>query len=194
MTSSYEQEVTHHTLMKMKRDQMVWLNLHDLAYNVIVDPPKKQRLYKLLEIMPIRGMTCKNCRAHYREFISKYCLEDVVSSRDRFAKFLLEYHNSVNKSIDRPEFSTRDAEEYYITNRDQVITQIKIYGLTKTLGDFYSIEEQDQDHDHDRDHNHDHDHDHTWCKTFFDQLDHFFHSMVEGTLPRNGVLGKGALP
>lgn len=130
------EEVTLRSKIKIHRDRIVWTNLHYMAYNVLKDPVSSERLHKLLEILPIYGMTCGKCRTHYEEFLSNYPqnISEIVSTKTNFARFLLDYHNSVNKSIGKREFSAQEAEMYYIENNQQILGSTC---LERTLGDIY---------------------------------------------------------
>jgi len=109
---------------KRERERLVWNNLHFLAYNVIQDPlslEQQNQLSTLLNVLRDKGIYCGKCKQHYDKFRNEYRLkmEDVTKNKTNFATFLLDYHNSVNKSIKRPEFSAEEAEKYYTSNLDE---------------------------------------------------------------------------
>lgn len=59
-------------------------------------------------------LPCENCRGHYTQYISTYPLsEDILASRYKLIKWLIDLHNSVNKRTDEKEYSLEEVVAMY---------------------------------------------------------------------------------
>jgi hypothetical protein len=56
---------------------------------------------------------CKDCQKHYREFITRYPLTPHLDNRDTLIKWVIQVHNFVNKSLNKPELTPKQVFAIY---------------------------------------------------------------------------------
>jgi len=56
---------------------------------------------------------CAICRQHYKEHIGKNPLTPFLDSRDDLIKWTIDIHNSVNKMLNKPEWTQYEVISYY---------------------------------------------------------------------------------
>jgi hypothetical protein len=61
-------------------------------------------LLSLKNILP-----CERCRLHYIENIKKFQISQAVTSRENLIKWVIDIHNEVNKSLNKPVLNYKDA-------------------------------------------------------------------------------------
>jgi hypothetical protein len=91
-----------------------WKSLHYSASgyeenpNAIVQKLMRDRINAL----PIE-IPCASCRSHCLEYIEKSNLNDVVKSRNNLFEFFVNFHNAVNKRLNKPQVSIDEAYKMY---------------------------------------------------------------------------------
>ena len=88
----------------------------------------KMYFYNLVYLLP-----CENCRNHYAKNLNKFPLtEEILASRYKLIKWLVDIHNEVNRRTGKPEISINDIENLYLNdnnvNYNQII-MLSILGL-----------------------------------------------------------------
>ncbi|AHL67526.1 hypothetical protein DH26_gp029 [Chloriridovirus anopheles1] len=58
-------------------------------------------------------LPCKDCQDHAFEYIKNTNLDKVVQSRDSLFVFFFDFHNAVNKRLNKPQFLLSDALKKY---------------------------------------------------------------------------------
>lgn len=65
-------------------------------------------------------LPCANCRGHYAQYITSYPLSDnILSSRYKLIKWLVDLHNSVNKRTGKREYSLEEVIKMYSDNNNE---------------------------------------------------------------------------
>lgn len=119
---------------KRVKESLVWKALHYLAYNVLEEPLSESQSYGLaclINRLREEGIYCGRCQQHYDQFQGNYdkTIHEIASTKENFVNFVLDYHNSVNKSINRQEFTPEQAEYYYQTNQTVFQKELENYGI-----------------------------------------------------------------
>ena len=89
-----------------------WLFLHSITFNFPHNPTANDRqnynnfFYSLQKVIP-----CPKCRRHYSENLKKIPIR--LQSRDDLIRWLIDIHNAVNKSTNKPTMSYEDVYEKY---------------------------------------------------------------------------------
>ena len=78
----------------------LWYIMHIISFEYPETPTEyDKRIYhdfytSLKDVIP-----CKDCRKHYRDFITKYPLTPHLDTRDTLIKWVIQVHNFVNQSL-----------------------------------------------------------------------------------------------
>ena len=89
----------------------LWFALHTMTFNYPIKPTyqDKRHYHDLFEILK-HTIPCDICKQHYREHLQVNPISPHLDSRDSLVRWLVDVHNSVNKSLGKP-----------ILNMDQVV-------------------------------------------------------------------------
>jgi hypothetical protein len=58
-------------------------------------------------------LPCAICREHYKEHLAKHPITTFLDSRTDLIKWTIEVHNSVNKTLEKPEWTLPEVLAYY---------------------------------------------------------------------------------
>jgi hypothetical protein len=58
-------------------------------------------------------LPCAICREHYKEHLGKHPITTFLDSRTDLIKWTIEVHNSVNKTLEKPEWTLPEVLAYY---------------------------------------------------------------------------------
>jgi hypothetical protein len=93
-----------------------WFTLHNSAvyYPIKASPFFIERMKGFILGIPVM-VPCEQCRDHATAYIESVYqnLEQIVSGRDSLFKFFVDFHNYVNKRLNKPEMSYQDAYNLY---------------------------------------------------------------------------------
>jgi hypothetical protein len=113
---TYEKKKTKNTSSPDVFGPPMWFSLHNGAskYPDNPSPVIKQRMKYFIIGLPIM-VPCTNCREHATMYIEKN-LEDldvICSNRKNLFNFFVDFHNYVNKRVNKPIMDYSDAEKLY---------------------------------------------------------------------------------
>lgn len=115
----YEKEELYNTASPKVFGPPLWFSLHNGAahYPMNPSPIVKERMKHLILGIPVLT-PCKNCSEHATAYVEKNYdnLDDICSSRDKLFKFFVDFHNEVNKRLNKPIMSYEDAYKLYLGN------------------------------------------------------------------------------
>jgi hypothetical protein len=104
-----------------------WFSLHNGAhkYPVKATPIWKERMKNFIIGIPVM-LPCEKCSVHATSYIEKnyHLLDKIVESRTNLFEFFVTFHNDVNKRLNKPEVSLKDA--YLIYSLPTKTTKMKI--------------------------------------------------------------------
>lgn len=93
-----------------------WFTLHNSSLYYPENPSRlsRKRMRYFLLSMSIM-IPCDVCRTHAINFIDKHRgqLDNIVSCRENVFKFFVDFHNDVNKRLNRSTMSYEEAYELY---------------------------------------------------------------------------------
>jgi len=93
-----------------------WFTLHNgaLNYPSLANPLCIERMKNFILAIPIM-IPCHTCKDHALAYIeiNKDYFDMVCSGRDKLFKFFVDFHNFVNKRLNKPEMSYEDAYRLY---------------------------------------------------------------------------------
>lgn len=58
-------------------------------------------------------LPCAICREHYKEHLGKHPITTFLDSRTDLIKWTIEIHNSINKTLEKPEWTLPEVLAYY---------------------------------------------------------------------------------
>lgn len=94
----------------------MWFTLHNgaIKYPIKASPIFAERMKGFILGLPVM-IPCDKCQDHATAHIEANWsrLDDVVSGRDKLFKFFVDFHNRVNKWINKPEMSYENAYKLY---------------------------------------------------------------------------------
>jgi hypothetical protein len=95
---------------------MFWFTLHNGAINYpeYATGHYKKRMTGFIKGIPYM-IPCKKCKEHATQYIEdhKDRLDSITSSRKNLFEFFFQFHNVVNKRLNKPEISIEKAYEIY---------------------------------------------------------------------------------
>jgi hypothetical protein len=91
-----------------------WNTFHFIAatYDIKPNPSIKSTMKNFIQSIPV-FLPCKECQDHAFEYIKSQDLDKVVSSRMDLFTFFFNFHNVVNKRLNKPLMSMEDALQKY---------------------------------------------------------------------------------
>ena len=95
----------------------LWFTLHNTAsyYPDNPSPICRQRMKHLILSVPLMT-TCEKCSDHATDYIQQHLhiLDDIVSSRYSLFKFFVDFHNAVNRRLNKPVMLLEEAWRLYL--------------------------------------------------------------------------------
>ena len=108
-----------------------WKYLHYLSFIYPINPSEENKkcVKKLLKNMENEGLTCPNCRMHFRNFLVKKDRSKIVNNKENLINFFIDLHNDVNSRLGKGILSKKDVKELY-NDLDKIrIDLINGYGI-----------------------------------------------------------------
>lgn len=99
----------------MRWGSTIWAALHTLSFAYPNMPTAKERdaaknlLYGVAALLP-----CAECRRHSHMYIKHHLNEEALASRKAFARWMFEFHESVNRKLKKESHSYEEAEKEYM--------------------------------------------------------------------------------
>ena len=101
-----------------------WMTLHSVAFAYPESPTvtEKQLLTSWLDMFR-DTITCPSCKGHFTDLLAKYRTQfpNMLQNRHEFIMFTFRAHNTVNKRLNKPVYTT--VEECVATLRNNVRTR-----------------------------------------------------------------------
>jgi hypothetical protein len=94
-----------------------WTFLHAISFSFPEDPSPEHKeavlqLFSSLQLL----LPCGDCCSHYCSTFQRKELETHLESRDTFSKWLVEFHNGVNRRLKKPEYPYEKAKDYFLSD------------------------------------------------------------------------------
>jgi hypothetical protein len=112
----------------------LWMALHSMTFNYPITPTEQDKkqytnfFHSLKYVLP-----CPACRMHYKKTIEeKYPIELALDNRDTLSRWLVDFHNDVNKRLGKPIVSYDSVKDKYESMRGKCQYQEPSPGYTKT--------------------------------------------------------------
>jgi len=91
-----------------------WTFLHTITLNYPDNPTEEEKMNHKDFFNNIKNVIpCPKCREHYKENLQKYPLDDVLESKEKLVKWLIDIHNEVNKSNNKKIYSYDEVIQKY---------------------------------------------------------------------------------
>lgn len=87
-----------------------WYLFHFITFNY---DHEKIQIYKQFFNNIKYILPCPICRTHYSKFIDKYKPDKYLNSKDNFIKWMIDFHNIVNKGLKKKQINYSDALNLY---------------------------------------------------------------------------------
>ena len=91
-----------------------WIFLHSIAFSYPINPSSKQKndmkkfLLSLQNVLP-----CSYCQKHFKEFMDKTNMDEVLKNKNQYVKWMIDLHNDVNRRTGKKEYSYKEVIYYY---------------------------------------------------------------------------------
>lgn len=113
-----------------------WIFLHSVTMNYPKNPTQqdKQKYRDFFKSME-RVLPCEKCAYHYSKHIDEFPIDPALESRDTLVRWLIQIHNEVNISLNKPEYTYEQVIEEYrykmdtIDRDETMIYKVIIMGL-----------------------------------------------------------------
>jgi hypothetical protein len=101
----------------------LWQGLHYITLGYPKNPTKEQKIkYKLFFLLLQDTFPCSICAEHYKENLKELPLTDeVLETRENLVKWLIDFHNIVNKMKGKPEIEYSKARKLIDTDARCVV-------------------------------------------------------------------------
>jgi hypothetical protein len=101
-----------------------WTFLHAVSFAYPEDPTSEHKnaalnLFDSLKFL----LPCGECCSHYCTVLDKNELTRALENRDKFSRWVVDFHNSVNLRLRKPVFSYKEAAQKYLTEEAQCEVQ-----------------------------------------------------------------------
>ena len=102
-----------------------WFSLHNgaIKYPENPSPLWKQRMKYFIQGIPVM-LPCEKCADHATSYIESKNLDSVVSNKDSLFSFFCDFHNFVNKRLNKKEIPISEAYKLYTNNFN--VTKLKM--------------------------------------------------------------------
>jgi hypothetical protein len=97
-----------------------WTFLHAVSFAYPEEPTleHKTAAFNLFDSLKFL-LPCGECCSHYCTVFDKTALQQALESRDKFSRWLVEFHNSVNLRLKKPVVSYKQVSKTYLTEEAQ---------------------------------------------------------------------------
>lgn len=94
-----------------------WTFLHAVSFSYPEDPSPEHKeaalnLFSSLQLL----LPCGDCCSHYCSTFQRKELLDHLDSRDSFSRWLVNFHNIVNRRLKKPEYEYETAKSFYLND------------------------------------------------------------------------------
>lgn len=128
-----------------------WTFLHAISFAFPDEPSEEHKeaalnLFSSLQLL----LPCGDCCSHYCSTFQRKELSQHLESKDTFSRWLVNFHNMVNKRLRKPDFSYEQAKQHYLNDEatcaiqspcgEDHITQLSTDG-SHTANEFNSKQE-----------------------------------------------------
>jgi len=93
----------------------LWMTLHTMTFDYPENPTEEEKnnyrdfFHSLKYVLP-----CGVCRQHYAKAIEQtYPIDPALKNRDTLTRWLVDFHNTVNKRLNKPIVSYESVKEKY---------------------------------------------------------------------------------
>ena len=91
-----------------------WASLHYSASGYEDDPNTYTRTMMKMRLQALpTEIPCTSCRSHCAQYINNSNLDKAVSSREELFNFYFNFHNAVNKRLQKPELDLQTVKHMY---------------------------------------------------------------------------------
>lgn len=93
----------------------MWFFLHTISFNYPDAPTQQDKddmksfIYAFQKIIP-----CDKCKNHFKQHLTKFPVENYLSSKKEFAEWVVMIHNIVNKTNGKREYSFDEVVKMYV--------------------------------------------------------------------------------
>lgn len=92
-----------------------WTFLHAISFSYPDDPSPEHKeaalnLFSSLQLL----LPCGECCSHYCSTFQRKELEEHLESKNSFSKWLVKFHNDVNKRLKKPEYPYEKARDFFL--------------------------------------------------------------------------------
>jgi hypothetical protein len=94
-----------------------WTFLHAISFAYPEDPSPEHKeaalnMFSSLQLL----LPCGECCSHYCSTFQRSELSSHLHSREAFSKWLVEFHNQVNRRLKKPEYSYEKAKQIFLND------------------------------------------------------------------------------
>jgi hypothetical protein len=103
-----------------------WIFLHSITL-VYPDTPTKEDKENVINFFMNTGnvLPCYKCRNNYKKHLVKYPMNDtILKNRENLVKWLINIHNEVNISQDKPILNYEDVVKSFIHNKNDKLFEM----------------------------------------------------------------------
>lgn len=117
-----------------------WKFLHAVTFAYPENPSEAHKdaarhLFTSLKLL----LPCGDCCSHYCMEFDKHHFEKHLQSRDLLSKWLVDFHNKVNKRLQKPEETWESAAAIYLNQDDMCTVQTSCNDSHETRFNFFYV-------------------------------------------------------
>ena len=114
-----------------------WTTFHYIAatYSDSPNPSIKSTMKNFIQSIPV-FLPCSTCQDHAFAYIKSHNLDKIVSNRKEIFTFFFNFHNEVNKRLNKPLMKMEDALNAYSVPKDQFNQYLSIISTSGNKNGF----------------------------------------------------------
>lgn len=92
----------------------LWFFMHTLSFNYPEQPTIKDKKDMKIFFENLRALIpCNTCKEHYNKHLDNDPIDNALTGKDKLIMWVLNLHNKVNESLDKPVWSKEQVYEHY---------------------------------------------------------------------------------
>ena len=105
----------------------LWRFIHCMCsvYSNTPSEPEKISAIKFIESLEYI-IPCSECRIHYSNYIKNYNLSDIVSAGQKLETWFFDFHNDVNKRLNKPLLKRHEFMKMYPRENCKCVQKINV--------------------------------------------------------------------
>ncbi len=91
-----------------------WIFIHTIAYNYPKNPTEEDKNYYKIFFTNLKNiLPCNECKTHYSKLITKFPIDNYLSSQKDLFKYTYLLHKNINNRLKKPNETFKNVFNFY---------------------------------------------------------------------------------